>query len=231
MYRLNAMYANVRYVGVPLRDDFSLDEAAMLDAIAREKPRLVWLAYPNNPTGNRFPRASIERILAAAPGLVVVDEAYYAFADDTFLPRVLAFDNLVVVRTVSKIGLAGVRLGYAVAHASWIAQIDKVRPPYNVNAFTQAAVPILLAAGDTLAAQAGMIRSERERLHAALAMRDDVQAFPTAENWRTALVLFRDTNNPPDKPLLDLYRLMLAADSLAGEKDHYEYAFLANRAG
>ena len=192
MYRLNAMYANVRYVGVPLRDDFSLDEAAMLDAIAREQPRLVWLAYPNNPTGNRFPPASIERILAAAPGLVVVDEAYYAFADDTFLPRVLAFDNLAVVRTVSKIGLAGVRLGYAVAHASWIAQVDKVRPPYNVNAFTQAAVPILLAAGDVLAAQAATIRSERERLCAALAMRDDVQAFPTETNF--VLVRVRDSD-------------------------------------
>ena len=188
MYRLNAQYANVRYVGVPLRDDFSLDEAAMLAAISREQPKLVWLAYPNNPTGNRFAPASIERILAAAPGLVVVDEAYYAFADDSFLPRVLAFDNLIVVRTVSKIGLAGLRLGYAAAHPAWIAQLDKVRPPYNVNALTQAAIPILLAAGDELAQQAATIRAERERLRDALAKRADVEVYATETNFVLARV-------------------------------------------
>ena len=193
MYRLNAMYANVRYVGVPLRDDFSLDEAGMLAAITRERPQLVWLAYPNNPTGNRFAPASVERIVAAAPGLVVVDEAYYAFADDSFLPRVLAFENLVVVRTVSKIGLAGLRLGYAAAHPSWIAQIDKVRPPYNVNALTQAAVPVLLAAGDEFARQAATIRSERGRLQAALATRSDVVVFPTETNF--VLVRVRDSTS------------------------------------
>lgn len=188
MYRLNALYANLRYAGVPLRPDFTLDEDAMLAAIAREQPKLVWLAYPNNPTGNRFAPASIERILAAAPGLVVVDEAYYAFADDSFLPRVLAFENLVVVRTVSKIGLAGVRLGYAVAHPAWIAELEKVRPPYNVNALTQAAVPVLLAAHDELAAQAATIRAERARLHAALGARSDVEMFATETNFVLARV-------------------------------------------
>ena len=182
MYRLNAQYANVRYVGVPLRPDFSLDADAMLTAIARERPALVWLAYPNNPTGNRFTPATIESILAAAPGLVVVDEAYYAFADDSFLPRVLEFPNLVVVRTVSKIGLAGLRLGYAVAHPAWIAEIDKVRPPYNVNALTQAAVPVILAAADELAQQARKIRAERGRLAQELSTRG-VTVFPTETNF------------------------------------------------
>jgi histidinol-phosphate aminotransferase len=183
MYRLNAQYAKVRYVGVPLRPDFSLDAEAMLAAIARERPALVWLAYPNNPTGNRFARSTIERILGAAPGLVVVDEAYYAFADDSFLPRVLDFENLVVVRTVSKIGLAGLRLGYAAAHPAWIAEIDKVRPPYNVNALTQAALPVILAAADELARQATTIRAERERLAQALRGRRDVSVFPSETNF------------------------------------------------
>ena len=183
MYRLNAQYANVRYVGVPLRPDFSLDADAMLAAIAHERPKLVWLAYPNNPTGNRFAPSTIERILAAAPGLVVVDEAYYAFADDSFLPRVLEFENLVVVRTVSKIGLAGLRLGYAAAYAAWIAEIDKVRPPYNVNALTQAAMPVLLAAADELAQQASTIRAERARLAQTLGSRRDVAVFPTETNF------------------------------------------------
>ena len=164
MYRLYAVYANARYVTVPLREDFSLDADAMLAAIERERPALVWLAYPNNPTANLFDVAAVEAIIRAAPGLVVVDEAYYAFADRSFLPRVLEFANLVVVRTVSKIGMAGLRLGYATAHPAWIAELEKVRPPYNVNALTQAAVSLLLAERALLDEQATVIRAERTRL-------------------------------------------------------------------
>jgi histidinol-phosphate aminotransferase len=183
MYRLNALFANVRYVGVPLGPGFSLDLEAMLAAIARERPSLIWLAYPNNPTGNRFAPAAIERILESAPGLVVVDEAYYAFADDSFLPRSLEFANLVVMRTVSKIGMAGLRLGYAVGHSAWIDEVEKLRPPYNVNALTQAAVPLLLESGDVLEQQAHAIRTERARLGAALSRRPGVTVYPTETNF------------------------------------------------
>ena len=145
MYRMNALYAGMRYVGVPLAADFALDTEAMLAAIERERPALVFLAYPNNPTGNLFAAADVERIIAATPGLVVVDEAYYAFADASFLPRVGEFANLLLLRTVSKIGMAGLRLGYAVAAPAWIDELDKVRQPYNLNALTQAVAPVLLA--------------------------------------------------------------------------------------
>ena len=126
MYRLYATLRGARFVGVPLRADFTLDDDAMLAAIERERPALVWLASPNNPTGNAVRAATVERIVRAAPGLAVVDEAYFAFAPHSFLPRVLEFPNLVVVRTLSKIGMAGLRLGYAVAHRAWIDEIDKV---------------------------------------------------------------------------------------------------------
>jgi len=183
MYRLNALYANARFEGVALRADFTLDTDAMLAAIAREQPALVWLAYPNNPTGNLFPAADVERMLRAAPGLVAVDEAYYAFAERSFLSRVLEFPNLVVVRTVSKIGMAGLRLGYACAHPLLIAELEKIRPPYNVNALTQAVVPVLLDHGDLLAEQAAAIRRERSRLAAALAALRRVTVFPTQTNF------------------------------------------------
>jgi len=183
MYRLNALFANARFVAIPLRADFSLDTEAMLAAIAREQPALVWLAYPNNPTGNLFPAADVERILRAAPGLVAVDEAYYAFADATFLPRVLEFPNLVVVRTVSKIGMAGARLGYAAAHPAWIAEIEKVRPPYNVNALTQAVVPVLLEHEEVFAEQAATLCRERARVATALAALRRVTVFPTQANF------------------------------------------------
>ena len=183
MYRIYAMHSGVRYVPAPLRADFSLDDDAFAAAIARERPSLVWLASPNNPTGRALPLASIERILAAAPGLVVVDEAYYAFADDSFLPRVLDFPNLIVVRTVSKIGMAGLRLGYAAAHPAWIAELEKVRPPYNINVLTQVVVPVLLRHGALLGEQAAAIRRERARMAAALAALRRVTVFPSHANF------------------------------------------------
>jgi histidinol-phosphate aminotransferase len=188
MYRRNAVVARARYVGVPLAADFSLDVDAMLAAIERERPALEWLAFPNNPTGNLFDVAGIERILRASPGLVAIDEAYYAFADASFLPRVLEFPNVIVVRTVSKIGMAGLRLGYAVGHPDWIGELEKIRPPYNVNSLTQAAVPLLLAHADEFARQAAAIRSERTRVDRALAALPGVRTFATQTNFVLARV-------------------------------------------
>ncbi|HVO88229.1 MAG TPA: histidinol-phosphate transaminase, partial [Casimicrobiaceae bacterium] len=192
MYRLDAQFARVRYVGVPLRADFSLDEDAMLAAIATHRPALVWIAYPNNPTGNLFDGAAVARIIAAAPGIVAIDEAYYAFANQSFLARVLDYPNLIVVRTLSKIGMAGLRLGYAVAHPAWTNEIDKLRPPYNVNALTQAIAPVLLAEGEVLRAQADAILRERARLAEALGELRRVEVFPTQTNF--VLVRVPDAN-------------------------------------
>jgi histidinol-phosphate aminotransferase len=192
MYRVNALFAGMRYVGVPLRADFALNADAMEAAIVRERPALVYLAYPNNPTGNLFDTAAVERVLRAAPGLVVVDEAYYAFADASFLARLPDFPNLLVLRTVSKIGMAGLRLGYAVAAPEWIAEFDKMRQPYNLNAMTQAIAPVLLAEQDMLAAWSKALKAERARLETALARLPGVSVFPT----RTNFVLVR----VPDAP-------------------------------
>ncbi|HXU56339.1 MAG TPA: aminotransferase class I/II-fold pyridoxal phosphate-dependent enzyme, partial [Casimicrobiaceae bacterium] len=136
MYRLNAIHAGMRFVGVPLASDFGLDRDAMLAAVERERPALTFLAYPNNPTGNLFSGDDVAAIVRASPGLVVVDEAYAAFADASFLPRIAEFPNLLVLRTLSKVGMAGIRLGYAIAAPEWMAQLNKLRAPYNVNAFT-----------------------------------------------------------------------------------------------
>jgi histidinol-phosphate aminotransferase len=130
----------------------------------------------------------MEAILRAAPGLVVVDEAYHAYAGASFLPRLPEFPNLVVMRTVSKIGMAGIRLGYAVAAPEWITELNKVRQPYNLNALTQAAAPVLLAERALLADQAARIASERARLAAAFAALDGVVNFPTHTNFVLARV-------------------------------------------
>jgi histidinol-phosphate aminotransferase len=188
MYGRNALVAHARYVGVPLQADFRLDVVAMQEAIERERPALVWLAYPNNPTGNLFDVADVERVIRAAPGLVAIDEAYYAFADASFLTRVLEFPNVVVVRTVSKIGMAGLRLGYAVGHPDWIDEFEKIRPPYNVNSLTQAAVPVLLEHANAFAQQALEIRRERQRVDRALAALPGVRTFATQTNFVLARV-------------------------------------------
>ena len=131
MYAMSARFAGLDFVGVDLQPDFSLDRDAMLAAIAEHKPAITYLAYPNNPTGSLFDEAAIVDILRAVGerGIVVVDEAYQPFANASFMPRLAEFDNLVVMRTVSKLGLAGIRLGYMSASAALLDEFEKVRPP------------------------------------------------------------------------------------------------------
>ena len=183
MYDLSTRFAGSRFVPVPLAADLSLDLDAMLAAIAEHRPAVVWLAYPNNPTGNCFDRADVERILAAAPGLVVLDEAYQPFALDSWMDDLPRHDHLVVMRTVSKLGLAGIRIGYMAASPRWIAEFDKVRPPYNVSVLDEAAAEFALEHLDVLQAQCARIRDDRERLRAALDAIPGVATFPSRANF------------------------------------------------
>jgi histidinol-phosphate aminotransferase len=184
MYRMIALFARIGYVGVPLRaDDFSLDLDATLAAIARERPALVYIAYPNNPTGNLFDPAAIERIIEASRGLVVVDEAYAPFTDASFLPRLGDWPNLLVLRTVSKMGLAGLRLGYLVGPPDWLAQFDKVRLPYNINILTQTSAAFALHHHATFDAQTERIRADRTALFNALLGIPGITAYPSDANF------------------------------------------------
>jgi histidinol-phosphate aminotransferase len=183
MFGMYAQFAGLRYVGVPLRSDFALDTEAVLRALAEHRPAVVFIAYPNNPTGNLFSEEAIAAIIAAAPGLVVIDEAYHPFAGKTFMKRLPEFPNLVVMRTLSKLGLAGIRLGYAVARPQWIREFDKVRAPYNVNVLTQTVAERVLAHRDVLDAQAREINAERERLAGRLKELPGVTVFPSDANF------------------------------------------------
>lgn len=184
MYRMSAITAGMGYAGVALTEDFAIDLPATLAAIARLKPALTWIAYPNNPTGNLFTRESILALIEASPGLVVVDEAYYAFSGGaTFLDEVGRHPNLVLVRTVSKLGLAGLRLGLAVGPREWLAEFDKVRLPYNVNVLSAAAAEFILARHDVLDAQTRAIVRDRERLEAALDDLPGVMRYASAANF------------------------------------------------
>jgi histidinol-phosphate aminotransferase len=189
MYRMCAIAAGLRYVGVPLRADFSLDEEAMLAAVRVENAALTWLAYPNNPTGNLFSREAILRLVAASPGLVVVDEAYYAFSGGaSLLDEVGRHPNLVLVRTVSKLGLAGLRVGLAIGPYDWLEQFEKLRPPYNVNALSMAAAELVLGHREALDEQTRRIVEERARLEKALDALPGVRRHPSAANFILARV-------------------------------------------
>ncbi len=183
MYRVVAGTTGSRFAAVPLDpSDFSLDRDAILEALERERPSLVLLAYPNNPTGNLFCEETIEAVIERAPGVVVIDEAYAPFADATFVDRVLARDNLLVLRTVSKLGLAGLRLGYLVGAPAWVDAFDRIRLPYNVNVLTQVSVEFALERYEVLAEQVQAIRSERARLHAAIGERG-FTVWPSRANF------------------------------------------------
>jgi histidinol dehydrogenase len=185
MYEMSARLRGLRFVGVPLTAEFELDEAAMLAAIEQHRPALTYIAYPNNPTANLFDDTSIDRIVAAVcrqQGLVVFDEAYQPFSSRSWLRRMAAHPHVLVLRTLSKFGLAGVRLGYLCGAAALIDEIDKVRPPYNVSALNAEAALFALAHADEFARQAALICSERERLVAALRRLPGVQTFASDAN-------------------------------------------------
>ena len=187
MYRLIAQVVGLRFAGVPLTDDFALDLDAMLEAIDLHQPAVVFLAYPNNPTGNLFDAAAVRRIIEAAPGLVVVDEAYAAFASDSFMAMLSEYANLLVLRTVSKMGLAGLRLGLLVGPQDWLGEIDKTRLPYNIGVLTQASAEFALEHREVLDAQTAQIRADRTAMFAALQALPNLTVYPSEANF----ILFR----------------------------------------
>jgi histidinol-phosphate aminotransferase len=168
MYAMSAQLQGLNFVGVPLTADFELDEAAMLAAIEQHQPAIVFLAYPNNPTANLWDDAVVERIVAAAPGLVVMDEAYQPFASRSYIDRVARHGHVLLMRTLSKFGLAGVRLGYMMGPSALIAEIDKVRPPYNVSVLNAECALFALEHADVFDAQAADLRAQRDALLPAL---------------------------------------------------------------
>ena len=182
MYAMSAQLQGLQFVGVPLTADFELDEAVMLAAIAMHEPAITYLAYPNNPTANLWDDAVIEKVIEAVKrvgGMVVIDEAYRPFSSKSYIDRIERHGHVLLMRTLSKFGLAGVRIGYMMGPAALIAEIDKVRPPYNVSVLNCECALYALEQADLFATQAEDIRAQRQRLLKALA------ALPGVKVWRS----------------------------------------------
>jgi histidinol-phosphate aminotransferase len=182
MYAMSAQLQGLKFIGVDLTPDFELDEPAMLAAIDQHQPSIVYLAYPNNPTANLWDDAVIEKIVRAAPGLVVIDEAYQPFASRSYIDRVARHEHVLLMRTMSKFGLAGVRIGYMMGPKALIAEIDKVRPPYNISVLNCEAALFALAHQEEFARQAQSIREQRQSIQAVLGVLPGVKAWPSDAN-------------------------------------------------
>ncbi|MBC7916961.1 MAG: histidinol-phosphate transaminase [Rhodoferax sp.] len=189
MYAMSAALQGLDFVGVPLTADFALDTEAMLQAIAKHQPALVYLAYPNNPTANLWNEtdmASVVQAAGEAGSIVVMDEAYQPFSSRTWLDQIRANpqanQHVLLMRTLSKFGLAGVRLGYMVGAKELIDQVNKVRPPYNISVLNYECALFALEHADVFAAQAAELRDQRDRLQKAFAAMPGVHAFESDAN-------------------------------------------------
>ncbi|ORU89735.1 MAG: histidinol-phosphate aminotransferase [Cycloclasticus sp. symbiont of Poecilosclerida sp. M] len=183
MYQHVAHSLGLVFTGVPLQNDFSLDVTSMLKVIERDRPAVIFLAYPNNPTANLFSEQDVVQIIEAAPGLVIVDEAYQPFAKKSFLEAVIKYPQLLVMRTVSKLGLAGLRLGYLVGTKSMTDQLEKIRLPYNINIFTQLTARFAFDHSEVLQQQAEQLCEQREQMLKRLADLKGLSVFPSDANF------------------------------------------------
>jgi histidinol-phosphate aminotransferase len=215
MYRQTAVVAGMDFVPVPLLADFSLDTESMLAAITRQQPAVVFLAYPNNPTGNLFEAEAIQAILSAADGLVVVDEAYAPFTDASFMSQLQDHDNLLVLRTVSKLGLAGLRLGLLAGAREWLEQIDKTRLPYNLGTLNQVTGHFAMQHKQVFDEQAEKIRDARTELFAGLLGISSLAVYPSEANF----ILFRVPPGRADAIYQGLQQAGILIKNLNGSAD------------
>lgn len=183
MYKTIAKWLNVKYVAVPLNVDFQLDEVALNNEIESSNPAIIFIAQPNNPTGNLFDIDSIKLVIEKSSGLVVIDEAYTAFSDSDLSNLLDDYSNVLIMRTLSKVGLAGLRLGLLFGSPDWIAEINKVRLPYNINVLTQLSTEFALENFEVFEAQTDQLRKNRDLLFQELSVVPGLQVWPSSANF------------------------------------------------
>ena len=183
IYRIGALNTGHQVLEIPLDGEFDLDLDAILDVIARRDPEAIFLSYPNNPTGNCYSDDRIGSILTASRGIVVVDEAYFNFSGRTFLPRLKEFKNLIILRTLSKVGLAALRIGILVGHSEVVRELNKVRLPYNLNTISQAAAEFFFTHEQEFMGQIQTIVSHREWLLKEMRKMKGIGVHPTNSNF------------------------------------------------
>jgi len=183
MYKLTALAMESHVLEVDLDEKFDIDLDATIKVIEDNDPDLIFLATPNNPTGNMYSAGKIAEIISVAKGVVVVDEAYSDFSGYTFLPLVKECENLVILRTLSKVGFAGLRVGMLFANEDLVREINKVRYPYNINSLSQAVSEVVLENHEFVSESIQLIIRERDRVYKTLSSIESIQAYPSDANF------------------------------------------------
>ena len=183
MYKIIAVNTGNKVMEVPLDKNFDLDCDAIIERIKANFPALIFLSYPNSPTGNLFSRKKIETIIKKTPGMVVIDEAYASFSGQTLLPLLKKYDNVIFLKTLSKLGMASMRLGFLIGNPDMVAQLDKVRLPYNINSLSQTAANFFLDYQDEFSKQVLEIIQRREELYLGLKEIAGIKLYPSRANF------------------------------------------------
>lgn len=191
MYDITSRALSQRVVTVALDENFDLDADLLLKKAKTSKAKVIFLACPNNPTGNRFSDKAVRKVLDNTDAAVVLDEAYFSFSGKSYLPLLQKYQNMIVLRTLSKIGFAGLRIGVLAASPAIIAELNKIRLPYNINTLSQVAAVAALKHKDILERQISLLISERQNLYNALAQMRGVTAYPSETNF----ILFRTSTD------------------------------------
>lgn len=217
MYGIASKIAQQNFVSVPLlrsgANNFTLDVDRLLDCVQEKSPSVIFLSNPNNPTGTLFDDTSIKRIVEGAKSsLVVIDEAYFPFSKKTWLHLLPKYPNLIILRTFSKLGLAGIRFGWMMAAKNIVDQVDKIRPPYNINSLTQTCVHFALDNISIFERQAEQINLEKKRVRDNL-IDLNLKVFESHANFLT--VEF-PSHFDASKVYLDLYRAGILVKDISG---------------
>ena len=183
MYRITSLILGREVKEVALDENFDIDVESTLEMIRAEDPDIVFLATPNNPTGNSFSEEKVLEILEASPGAVVVDEAYCDFSKKSYIPHIEKYENLLILRTMSKTGFAGARLGMLFSRPQVAGEVNKARLPYNINSLSQQVMSFVLERPEIIERGVSLILSERERLRDALERIDSICVYPTDANF------------------------------------------------
>ncbi len=231
MYEITSRALSQNVITVPLGKAFSLDADKMLKKAKRVKAKVIFLACPNNPSGNRFSDVAVRKILAKATAAVVIDEAYFDFSRKTYLAELKKFPNMIILRTLSKIGFAGLRVGVLVASRVVIEELNKIRLPYNINILSQAAAVTALKHTNFIERQISLLISERENLYNVLSQMKGITAYPSETNFilfktstdatriymklKQAGILIKDLNKPG--PLRNCLRVTVGKPEENGE--------------
>ncbi|AGF48054.1 histidinol-phosphate aminotransferase [Candidatus Kinetoplastibacterium oncopeltii TCC290E] len=182
-FEMASQFNHAKFIKVNLTDDLQLDTSNMLKSIKQHSPKIIFLAMPNNPTGGLWNDNDVLSIINIAPGLVIIDEAYYAFNKKSWMNRLHELSNVLILRTVSKIGLAGIRFGYLAGHPKWINQINKIRPPYNINVLTESVILSILDNKHILDEHSNQILLNRIKLSESLKKLNNVKVYDSYGNF------------------------------------------------